>query len=171
MLPTLAQLQTDRIYGPNPRPKARCFRVRQAEHAGPVRCDDRRLEAHISSSILAPLFVSMRASPPNRYFKLTEGNHEETRERSRYRNARRQRGRQRSRRPMRIPMVLIDFFVLGQFDVFKGKVAFKSSFDALMNDLSHPGFAPCTNLEVRSVHVLDENQTVFGTMGLFMPPL
>lgn len=66
-------------------------------------------------------------------------------------------------------LTMADLPIEMPFTLQDGKAKVKTSFNAALNDLGHPGFPACATAEVALITVLDENGTVFASAGVWMP--
>lgn len=67
------------------------------------------------------------------------------------------------------PLTMEDVPIVIPFTLQEGKATVKSSFNAALNASGHPGFPACATSEVALITVLDENGTVFGSAGAWLP--
>jgi hypothetical protein len=66
-------------------------------------------------------------------------------------------------------MTVVDFPLNTSVTVVAGAVNVQRSVDAILNAMDQPGLPACSNVEVLSVSVADENGDTFANMGVLLP--
>lgn len=67
------------------------------------------------------------------------------------------------------PLTMADVSIAIPFTLQDGKATVKSSFNAALNAAGQPGLPACATAEIASITVFDENGTLFGSAGAWLP--
>ncbi len=66
-------------------------------------------------------------------------------------------------------MTVIDFPAPFAFSLTNGSATLKTSANVLLNGIGQPGLPACSNIEVVSITIADENGNTFANLGSFIP--